>query len=148
MIAQGFDEPRPRSEEGTQPHYATAGTDYPGPVILLADPDPDSRVIFSTILRYRGFRPVAVDRGEEALRAAHTLSPKLAILDLGIGWDVVERFFDEGEMGPIPVAILSAVDLGPERKRAREMGCAVFLSKPIAPSVLVENVSVLLGPKT
>lgn len=147
MIAQGHDEPRSRSADSVPSHLPAAGTDYPGPVVLLADPDPDSRVIFSTILRYRGFRPIAVDHGEEALRAARTVSPALAILDLGIGWDVVRRFFEEAETKTIPVAILSSVDLGPERERAREMGCAVFLSKPLAPSRLVENVRLLIGPK-
>ncbi len=146
MNGPGSAQPDPTAREPLHTSLPSAPSDYPGPVILIGDPDPDSRVIFSTMLRYRGFRPVAVHDGEEALHAAREFGPGLAVLDIRLGWQVLEAFRADPEAGRIPLAVLSSVDLGPERERARALGCARFLAKPISPSELVREIRDLLRP--
>jgi len=77
---------------------------------------------------------VAVD-GEEGVRKAEQEKPDLILMDLGLpvldGWEATERIKANRGLRHIPViAVTSHAMVGDER-RAREVGCNDYLSKPI-----------------
>ncbi|MBI2999989.1 MAG: response regulator [Deltaproteobacteria bacterium] len=87
---------------------------------------------------------VAVD-GEEGVRKAEQEKPDLILMDLGLpvldGWEATERIKANSGLRHIPViAITSHAMVGDERK-AREVGCDDYLSKPIDEEELLRKIS-------
>jgi len=87
---------------------------------------------------------VAVD-GEEGVRKAEQEKPDLILMDLGLpvldGWEATERIKANNELKHIPViAVTSHAMVGDER-RAREVGCDDYLSKPIDEEELLRKIS-------
>ncbi len=63
--------------------------------ILVIDDDKNIRKILSDILKMKGYEPLTVDNGTEALKLVKQFSPALVILDLGLpdmsGLDVLNK---------------------------------------------------------
>lgn len=90
---------------------------------------------------------VAVD-GEEGVRKAEEERPDLILMDLGLpvldGWKATERIRAHTALRHIPViAVTSHAMVGDERK-AREVGCDDYLSKPIDEEELLEKIRKLI----
>jgi two-component system cell cycle response regulator DivK len=117
--------------------------------ILLVDDDPDTRVVFRTILEHYGFEVLEAEEGEEALRVAAAGEPQLILLDLSLpvldGWEVARTLKAEPHTSSIPIVAFSAHALESARRRALEAGCESYLVKPILPREVVQEVQRLLG---
>ena len=90
---------------------------------------------------------VAVD-GEEGVRKAEQEKPDLILMDLGLpvldGWGATERIKANSGLRHIPViAVTSHAMVGDERK-AREVGCNDYLSKPIDEEELLGKIRKLI----
>jgi CheY-like chemotaxis protein len=90
---------------------------------------------------------VAVD-GEEGVRKAEQEKPDLILMDLGLpglnGWESTERIKANSGLRHIPIiAVTSHVMIGDER-RAREVGCNDYLSKPIDEDELLGKIRNLI----
>ena len=90
---------------------------------------------------------VAVD-GEEGVRKAEQEKPDLILMDLGLpvldGWEATERIKANRGLRHIPViAVTSHAMVGDER-RAREVGCNDYLSKPIDEEELLGKIRRLI----
>ncbi len=101
--------------------------------ILVVDDEPDLRVIVRTFLEREGHSVVEADSGEAALAMLARKDPDLVLLDLrmpGIdGWQVLDELGVE-RLEALPVVILSANVDGSSARRAEELGCRGYLSKP------------------
>lgn len=90
---------------------------------------------------------VAVD-GEDGVRKAEQERPDLILMDLGLpvmdGWEATQKINANSELKLIPViAVTSHAMIGDER-RAREVGCDDYLSKPIDEEELIRKVKKFL----
>lgn len=90
---------------------------------------------------------VAVD-GEDGVRKAEQERPDLILMDLGLpvmdGWEATQKIKANSELKLIPViAVTSHAMIGDER-RAREVGCDDYLSKPIDEEELIRKVKKFL----
>jgi CheY-like chemotaxis protein len=113
--------------------------------VLLADDQPDNRIIFSTMLQYGGFDVVAAANGAEAVEQARRTRPELILMDLMMpvmdGWAAIAELQRDALCASIPVIAISAHDREHVIEReARLAGCAGYLAKPLDPRTLLEAV--------
>jgi len=118
------------------------------PTILLVEDNPDNRTIYGTILRHVGYNVAEAGSGEEGLRLARELAPSLVLMDVAMpgidGWEATRILKADPNTAGIPVVALTAHAMTEDRRRAEEVGCDGYLSKPIEPRRVVEEVRRLL----
>lgn len=128
----------------------TGTMSHPGGRVLLVEDNEENREIYATILRHHGYGVLEVEDGREALRLAEEERPDLILLDISIpgldGWRVAERLKEDDATREIPVIALTAHALPEDYARARELGCDAYLSKPVRPQRVVEEVRRFLDP--
>ncbi len=100
--------------------------------VLVIEDDPAVRQILIRSLEKEGFSPVSASTGEEGLRLAKELQPNAITLDVRLpgqdGWTVLAALKEDPDLRHIPVVMCTIVD---ERAKARELGAAEYLVKPI-----------------
>ena len=103
-----------------------------GATVLVVDDDPAVRDILQRYLTAEGFRVVAVERGEDALRAAREARPAAITLDVMMpgqdGWSVLSALKNDPELADIPVVMLSIVD---DKNLGFALGASEYLTKPV-----------------
>ena len=103
-----------------------------GDTVLTVDDDPGSRELMARFLRKEGFRPVAAESGEEALRLAKQLRPRVITLDVMMpgmdGWAVLAALKADSDVADIPVIMVSVVD---NKNLGFALGATDYLTKPI-----------------
>jgi len=118
-------------------------------LVLVVDDDPDSRVIYRTILRASGYAVISTADGSEAVRLATERCPDVILMDLDVpGTDGVlaTRILREQECTrSIPVVAVTGHVFPEYEARAREAGCVAFLGKPILPMEVVAEIRRILG---
>lgn len=116
--------------------------------ILLVDDDIHNQKIFETVLRHSGFRVRMAANGEEALREARAELPDLILMDLSIpvidGWECSRQLKADPATRHIIILALTAHAMRGDQERALAAGCDGYLSKPISPKKLVEEVKARL----
>jgi two-component system cell cycle response regulator DivK len=122
------------------------------PTVLLVDDDIHNQKIFETVLRHSGFVVRQASNGEEALREARAHHPDLILMDLSIpvidGWECTRQLKADEVTRDIIILALTAHAMHGDEERALAAGCDGYLSKPISPRKLVEEVkSRLLGTR-
>ena len=118
------------------------------PTVLLVDDDIHNQKIFETVLRYSGFNVRMAASGDEALREAREHLPDLILMDLSIpvidGWECSRLLKADEATRHIIILALTAHAMRGDQERALAAGCDGYLSKPISPKKLVEEVKVRL----
>src|SRR5579885_1863583 len=115
------------------------GTQTPAPelapgidTILVIDDDASVRDLMSRFLTKLGFNVVAAGSGDEGLRLARQIMPRVITLDVmmpGInGWDVLSELKADPELSQIPVIMVTIVD---NEVMGLDMGASNYLVKPI-----------------
>ena len=117
------------------------------PIILVAEDDADSRLIYATYLRKQGCEvSVAID-GSIAVEKADLLWPDVIVMDLSMprvdGWEAIRRLRQSSWTNATPIVAISAVPMS--RESALEAGCDAYLEKPCDPHVLWLQIRALLG---
>jgi len=114
-------------------------------VVLLAEPDQASSMLYQHILR-TAFEVVAAVDKDTVLRILHTRPVEALVLDPMIfvvyRWEqlaAVSRVCAERD---IPLVICSTLD---ERRRGIELGATVYLVKPTLPATLLDTLQQVLG---
>ncbi|HYW10262.1 MAG TPA: response regulator [Longimicrobium sp.] len=119
------------------------------PIILLVEDNPDNRAIYGTILRHFGFEVAEAETGEDGVRMAREISPALILMDVAMpgmdGWEATRILKGDPETAGIPVIALTAHAMSEDRRRAEEVGCDGYLSKPVEPRRVVAEVERLLA---
>jgi CheY-like chemotaxis protein len=109
--------------------------------VLVADGDPDSLVILTTILRHEGFHVIEAATGSEALELLRVHEPTAVITDLTLrhadGIAVLRHV--KSRWPHVPVIILTATVWAEGRRAAEAEGCAAFLMKPRTPRDVVRD---------
>jgi CheY-like chemotaxis protein len=118
--------------------------------ILIVEDDPSATYIFDAMLTHVGYRSVVVGTGHDALRRLSEALPDLLIVDLGLpgnidGFDLTAAVRREYSLD-LPILVVTVHAFPRDMERAWEAGCTAFMSKPVAPTTVVDKVRELIGP--
>jgi two-component system cell cycle response regulator DivK len=117
--------------------------------VLLVEDNEDNLIIYSTILRFGGYRVIEAHDGRAALDAARAMTPNLILMDVSIpyvdGLEVTRRLKADPVTRRIPIIALTAHALPADRDRAFEAGCDGYISKPAEPRAILATVRRELG---
>ena len=117
--------------------------------VLLVEDDEDNRIVYTTMLEHFGFRVVQAGDGEAAITLAHDERPDIVIMDISIpgidGWAVTARLGEDLATRGTPVVAVTAHAHPRHRERARELGCAGYLTKPCEPHRLLAEIRRIIG---
>lgn len=120
-------------------------------LVLIVEDDEDSRFVYTAILEDNGFTVTAATSGDEGLRIARERRPTAILLDISIpgmdGWSVSSHLKGDPGTAGIPLIIITAHAFPEDAKRASEVGCDAFLTKPCEPRHVLNEVVRLLGAR-
>lgn len=112
--------------------------------ILLVEDNTDNRIIYRRALEHFGYTVLEALDGEEAIRLAMERLPDLILMDISIprvdGWEVTRVVRSDERTKHIPVVALTAHAMPADRARGVEVGFASYLTKPIEPRKVIEEV--------
>jgi two-component system, cell cycle response regulator DivK len=115
-----------------------------GPTVLVADDNPDQRALYVDILTHAGYVVIEARDGAEAIQRAREDRPALILMDVTMpgtsGWNAVRALRDQLETQSIPVITITGLSATRDRDASFAAGCDAYLSKPVSPRRLLEEV--------
>jgi two-component system KDP operon response regulator KdpE len=115
------------------------------PLILAVDDEAGIRRLINLELSAQGFRVIAAESGEEALRLADEHRPDLVLLDIVMpdmsGLEVMRELRNRKQ---VPVILLTAKGSETDRVKGLEMGADDYLPKPFSPQEMSARVKAVL----
>jgi DNA-binding response OmpR family regulator len=118
--------------------------------VLIADDDPPTLELVSTVLRGAGIDIRTATDGETALRAAQETLPECVVLDIAMprlsGLAVCAELRAFPATSAIPVILLSGLDRNRDHSSAFAAGADDYIVKPFDPADLLNRVQALLHP--
>jgi DNA-binding response OmpR family regulator len=129
--------------------FAAARTSATEGPILIVEDEADTNKLLCQLLQREGVNCQGVEEGRKALEAATQTRPAAILLDLMLpdmsGWELVQQLRRQGSLKRIPWIVLTALDDEASRQRVNELGADGYLTKPLEPQVLVDEVRELLA---
>jgi CheY-like chemotaxis protein len=114
------------------------------PLVLLVDDSEDNREVYEQFLKFAGFRVESAVDGVEAVEKAGALKPDVIVKDLSLprldGWEATRQIKAAPETRGIPVIALTGHAVSESKRKAQEVGCSGYLTKPCLPDVLVSEI--------
>ena len=112
--------------------------------ILVIDDDVELCTLVGEYLQAEGFIVESVHDGESGLQRATGGGYLLVVLDVmlpGInGFEVLRRLKDSPSTAAVPVIVLTTTDDPREIERCYELGCNVYITKPVEYDAFIEAV--------
>jgi len=119
------------------------GRKAPVCTLLIVDDSADTRDMYATYFRGRGYTAFTAADGREAL--ACDCVPDVILLDLGLpdldGWELARRFRGQPGTRHVPIIAVSAHAELSARMRAMSAGVDLFVPKPVTPADLLDRVA-------
>lgn len=120
------------------------------PSALVVEDDPEIRKLLRKYLEKLGFAVEEAASGKSALALLETVAvPAIVCLDLMLpdssGYVICERIRALPRLAEVPVLIISARSMPPDRAAAEEVGATAYLIKPIRWASFSEVVLGLTG---
>jgi CheY-like chemotaxis protein len=116
--------------------------------ILIAEDNAVNRELLRELLELRGYSVVEVCNGEEALRVLGECLPEALLLDLGMpvldGYRTVEKIRENPCWAKLPVLAVTAYAMQGDKERILSRGFDGYLSKPINPTLLFQEIERVL----
>ena len=102
--------------------------------VMLAEDDPDIRLVSRLALKRAGYRVTAAENGQELLEKIAEERPDVVLLDYMMpemdGAEVCKRLKADPALRDIPVVFLSAKSQGFQLEEARRLGAIGYIGKP------------------
>lgn len=118
--------------------------------ILLADDEPNIRLLVHTTLDDPGFEILEADNGAEALEIAQRHKPDLVILDWVMpgltGIEVASKLRKQTATSDIPIIMLTCKGQPTDIAQGKDAGVTTYLIKPFSPMELIDHVQEALNP--
>jgi CheY-like chemotaxis protein len=116
--------------------------------VLLAEDDPDIRLVARLALKKAGFRVTAVTNGEELLAQVAAERPDVVLLDWMMpemdGAEACARLKADPATADVPVIFMTAKSQGFEVERGMALGARGYITKPFDALTLGDEVRQLL----
>ena len=116
--------------------------------ILIAEDNAVNRELLRELLEIRGHTVVEARDGEEALRAMEESKPEILLLDLSMpvldGYETVRKIRENPRFAKLPVLAVTAYAMQGDKERTLSSGFDGYLSKPIDPKLLFQELDRLL----
>jgi two-component system, cell cycle response regulator DivK len=113
-------------------------------MILVADDNADQRALYVDLLTHAGFRVSEARDGAEAIELARAERPALILMDVTMpgtsGWNAVRALRDQLETHAIPIIVITGLAGTRDRDASFAAGSDAYLSKPVLPLRLLEEV--------
>jgi len=114
--------------------------------ILVADDEKNILRIIQFNLEKSGYEVFTAVDGEEALEIINRKRPDLAILDIMMpkinGFDLCKKVKSSDK--EINIILLSAKGQEVDKKRGKDAGADLYMTKPFSPRLLLSNINKLL----
>lgn len=114
------------------------------PRILIVDDEPTSLLTLQAILSRAGYDVVTLKDPRKALTLAETVHPDAMIVDIVMpemsGWELLEKVRSQQRFDPMPVLVLSSLELPADRVRALRLGAEDFIVKPYDADEIVARI--------
>jgi putative two-component system response regulator len=121
------------------------------PTILIIDDSVDTWHLLRTTLQTYNFYPVWAADGTQAMAAARFHHPQAILLDLELpdvdGFAVLERLKSNRVMSDIPVIVVTVRARQEAEEKARRLGAAAYVSKPIQVDALMASLRTVLATR-
>ena len=119
--------------------------------VLVADDDPMTRQVLSTVLDLEEFEVVLAEDGDEALRKLREDTPDAAVLDHMMpgmsGLEVIAALRQDEATATLPIILLTAAQASSLPGDPVEEGAQAHLEKPFSPLHLIEVLESLMGSR-
>lgn len=116
--------------------------------VLIVDDEFSIRLICSINFTASGWECSEAVDGEEALERIRLEQPDVVLLDVMMplldGWQVAERLLEDPATRDVPVVFLTARAEHRDRQRAYRLGAVGYLTKPLDPVELPEQIDEIL----
>ncbi len=116
--------------------------------ILVAEDNAVNRELLRELLEARGYTVLEARNGQEAIQMIEETKPALLLLDIGMpvldGFGVIRRIRENPSLAPLPVVAVTAYAMRGDREKILASGFDGYLSKPLNPSSLTEELDRLL----
>jgi CheY-like chemotaxis protein len=117
--------------------------------ILIAEDNAVNRELLRELLEMRGHAVFEARDGEEALRLLEDSKPDILLLDLGMpvldGYATVRKIRENPAFATLPVLAVTAYAMQGDKERILSSGFDGYLSKPINPTLLFQELERLLS---
>ena len=112
--------------------------------VLVVDDERDTNDILANLVQARGFEPIQVFSGAQALAAVAEQKPDLILLDLMLpdidGFELCDRLKRARETNLIPIVMVTALQDAHHRATGVRVGANGYLTKPFTPAQLYEMI--------
>jgi CheY-like chemotaxis protein len=130
---------------------AKSSTHVKRPLVLVVEDAEDNRALYVEYLRLEGFRVEEAADGHTAIERAIAIGPDAILMDMSLplvdGWEATRRLKATRETAKIPIIAITGRTDRASRDRAREAGCDLYITKPCAPSDMLDHLRDVLGIK-
>jgi CheY-like chemotaxis protein len=120
--------------------------------VLIAEDNPVNRELLRELLEMRGYAVVETCNGEEAMEQLQKAQPDILLLDLNMpilnGFETIERIRKHARFRTLPVLAVTAYAMRGDREKILSAGFDGYLSKPIDPTFLQQELQRLLIKET
>jgi CheY-like chemotaxis protein len=111
--------------------------------VLLVDDQLELRSIHAAYLQLHGHRVFTADDAQAGLAAARAHEPDIIVLDQSMpgktGVELTRELRADPRFAHVPIIMLTAHAYGAVGQKALDAGCDSFVSKPCAPSRLLQE---------
>jgi CheY-like chemotaxis protein len=116
--------------------------------ILLVEDNEMNRDMLSRRLERKGHQVVIAVDGQQAIEFAAAEMPDLILMDMSLpvvdGWEATRRLKADAATQRIPIIALTAHAMPEDERKAREVGCNDYDTKPIELQRLLAKMEALL----
>src|SRR5215831_13980820 len=116
--------------------------------ILLVEDNEMNRDMLSRRLERKGHQVTIATDGQQAIDLGSSGKPDLILMDMSLpvvdGWEATRRLKASEATRQIPIIALTAHAMAEDERRAREVGCDDYDTKPIELPRLLEKIEALL----
>jgi CheY-like chemotaxis protein/prolyl-tRNA editing enzyme YbaK/EbsC (Cys-tRNA(Pro) deacylase) len=118
-------------------------------LVLIVEDEVETNRLLCELLQREGVVCQGVEEGRKALEAAKQARPSVILLDMMLpdmsGLEMVQQLRRQGSLKRIPWMVLTALDDEKVRQRSQELGADAYLTKPLHPQSLIDEVRELLA---